>query len=125
MNLIELIIFIAVVVIFSAMSTLIVFLAMRVNRVRKDLVQSEVDKFIFMTQLDKMLQEQDTKSIEGSDGFLKFVSESRDWAFEYIENVQTALREYDEALHTDDAKKLNESYKKLVDFLPKEEDNAI
>jgi hypothetical protein len=34
------------------------------------------------------------KNIEHTEGFLKFLSESRDWAFEYIETVQSGLNEF-------------------------------
>lgn len=61
--------------------------------------------------------------IEKTDGFLKFISESRDWAFTYIENVQQAISDYDVALSSNNAKLINESYNKLVDFLPK--DNMV
>lgn len=57
-------------------------------------------------------------SVEQTDGFLKFVSESRDWAFEYIEGIQKALKKYDEALSLDDVAKRNEAYIALLKFLP-------
>lgn len=61
-------------------------------------------------------------NVEQTEGFVRFLSESRDWAFQYIEGIQEALNEYDAALSANDAVKLNESYKKLRSFLP--ESNA-
>ena len=83
------------------------------------------------------MEEQQTKEIEKSDGFLKFVSESRDWAFSYIEDVQDKLSEFDkrmssiveyysiygpetEGLHIDLLNKISEAYKDLKSALPKE-----
>lgn len=85
--------------------------------------QLTIDKAIFMGELAKMLEKQDNKAIEETEGFLKFISESRDWAFTYIEDVQQALQVYDVALSTDDAKIINDAYKKLISFLP--EDNMV
>lgn len=47
--------------------------------------------------IDKAKQEiENEKKIEDSEGFLKFISDSRDWAFTYIEEVQTRLKKFDE-----------------------------
>lgn len=83
--------------------------------------QLTIDKAIFMGELAKMLEKQDNKAIEETEGFLKFISESRDWAFTYIEDVQQALMTYDVALSTDDAKIINDAYKKLISFLPEDD----
>ncbi len=118
MNLTSLLIFIGVTIVLLGMSFVILMLAFKLRRVTRTSVQSQIDNFILLSELDKMVQEKDTKSIEQSDGFLKFVSESRDWAFDYIEDVQQALRAYDIALGLDDAAVLNEAYKKLISYLP-------
>jgi hypothetical protein len=34
------------------------------------------------------------KDIEQTEGFVRFLSESRDWAFEYIETVQNGLNKF-------------------------------
>ena len=73
------------------------------------------------------------------ESFLNFVSESRDWAFEYIENVQAALNKF--VAETDPSieyfekygdvvagpnnellKKISVSYKELKNILPKDQD---
>jgi len=38
--------------------------------------------------------ENDPGLIENTEGFLRFISESRDWAFKYIENVQFVLNKF-------------------------------
>ena len=75
-------------------------------------------------------------TLKESDGFVKFLSQSRDWAFQYIEEVQTALSEFDEIVkpslewyntfglvvgesaHTDVLKRISEAYDKLKLVLP-------
>lgn len=77
-----------------------------------------VEKSALVARLDVLLNAEDSKSVENTEGFLRFVSQSREWAFEYIEDIQQALYAYDIALGLDDAQVLNEAYKKLIDFLP-------
>jgi hypothetical protein len=77
-----------------------------------------LDKAILITEFAKVIEKQNNQSVEETEGFLKFVSESREWAFTYIEDIQQALMAYDVALSTDDAKIINDAYKKLISFLP-------
>ena len=86
---------------------------------------------------NKVLTEQlsekvSAKNIEESEGFLRFVSQSRDWAFEYIENVQKQLNDfvenvgpvmayYDKFGRINETPSMNtifEAYTKLVKILP-------
>lgn len=80
-----------------------------------------VEKSALVARLDVMLSAEDSQNVEGTEGFLRFVSQSREWAFEYIEDIQQALYAYDIALSLDDAAILNEAYKKLISFLPDED----
>lgn len=75
------------------------------------------------------------------DSFLKFVSDSREWAFEYIENVQKELRLFidiadkqfaffdkfgsltDQYPNYQAMKIISEEYKKLKELLPEESKN--
>ena len=77
-----------------------------------------LDKAILITEFAKVIEKQNNQSVEETEGFLKFVSDSREWAFTYIEDIQQALMAYDVALSTDDAKVINDAYKKLISFLP-------
>jgi hypothetical protein len=95
---------------------LLISTAKREKRVR----QLTLDKAVLITEFAKVLEKQNNQSIEETEGFLKFVSDSRDWAFTYIEDVQQAIQAYDVALSTDDAVVINLAYKKLISFLPDE-----
>jgi len=102
---------------FAITSTmLLISTAKREKQVR----QLTLDKAILITEFAKVLEKQNNQSIEETEGFLKFVSDSRDWAFTYIEDVQQAIQAYDVALSTDDAVVINIAYKKLISFLPDE-----
>jgi hypothetical protein len=47
-------------------------------------------------KIEELQKELSAKELSETDGFVKFISQSRDWAFQYIEEVQKALAEFDE-----------------------------
>jgi len=100
--------------------------------------------FIDMMLLEKLIndiEESNLKSDESvhKENFIKFLSDSRDWAYEYIENVQTGLnnfinetapeinyfKEYGDTMgmapNYYSMKKISEEYEKLKTLLPAEE----
>lgn len=54
------------------------------------LAQSEIDKMAVKSQLDQTIKEY---NLVQSEGFIKFLSESRDAAFEYIESAQEIIKD--------------------------------
>lgn len=100
-------------------------------------IQSEIDKHVLVQQLEQLSKELSTRELSETDGFVKFISQSRDWAFEYIEEVQKALAEFDEevaprlewattygklagdTVHTDTINTISKAYDKLKTLLPK------
>lgn len=102
---------------------------------KRDVEQGIVDLLVFKGELEKALKDTDEKKIEETEGFLKFISQSRDWAFQYIERVQVAIKNFQDVFHPvatkyyqDKSKaidqkefgKLFEAYKKLIEELPDE-----
>lgn len=82
-----------------------------------------------MLEFSSLLDKQQLKPIEETEGFLKFVSESRDWAFTYIEDVQSAIEEYrliadiipiSKEMSIQQAEQLSAAYDRLMSFLPEE-----
>ena len=80
-------------------------------------------------KIEELQKELSSKELSETDGFIKFISQSRDWAFEYIEEVQKALSEFDEEVSPkfksakDSNKLLKEislAYDKLKTVLPKD-----
>lgn len=102
------------------------------------LVQATLDRTEIIKKLAEARQELENRTLEESDGFLKFVSDSRDWAFNYIEETQEAIKEFSvvmdqeikyfetygqtmESHHTPNLEKIAEAYKNLVKILPSEQ----
>jgi hypothetical protein len=100
-------------------------------------IQAEMDKHFLGQKIEEISNELSTLKLSESDGFVKFISQSRDWAFEYIEEVQKVLKEFDEEIaprlnwantygktagdtvHTETITKISEAYDKLKSVLPK------
>lgn len=101
----------------------------RKKRLMTALVQQKVDSIILAEHLQKLTDAQDVKSVEETEGFLRFLSESREAAFKYIEDVQEAIEEYRQVadviplskdMSLQQAEKLSATYDRLVGFLPEE-----
>jgi hypothetical protein len=111
-----------------------------IQRLGRDVEQGLIDYLAISEKMQEALKNNDQKKIEETEGFLKFVSDSRDWAFQYIERVQIAIKDFQNTFHPVAEKyyrdrktygldpqidpvefgKLFEAYKKLVAELPEE-----
>jgi hypothetical protein len=90
---------------FSIVVALLIVDNVRVRLKRKktlqELLQQTIDKTALLGYIEKLSADNDSKTIEQTEGFLKFVSDSRDWAFDYIEQVQTELSNYSNKVDAD------------------------
>lgn len=120
-----------ILIISAAVFTLVVYnfvsTTMANRRLLIKVLQSEVNNHILTVQLDEMIRDSAEKTIEQTDGFLKFISESRDWAFSYIEKAQGKVVAFGDTLepllHEDflgkeDIDILATAYADLLDILP-------
>jgi hypothetical protein len=132
-------------VVVGVLVTIIIYLVYRFFKTRtlfkalSELYMQELaDRMLLQKKVEELYQDIENAKLEQTDGFLKFVSESRDWAFQYIEEVQAALSEFDkdvtptiewantfgqvlgETAHTNALKRISEAYDKLKEVLPKE-----
>jgi hypothetical protein len=90
--------------------------------------------------LKKALDSRESQQVEKTEGFLNFITQSRDWAFEYIEEVQNGLTKFVKDIEPEieyfkeygdvtsmqpnyySMKKITESYEELKKLLPEDED---
>ena len=94
----ELIMLTIALMIISLLTIEIVRSKIKLRRISVALLQSEINRDAIEKKLLEVLASKDSSSIEQTDGFLKFVSESRDAAFKYIEVVQESLKPLEEAI---------------------------
>lgn len=131
----ELIFFTSFIIVLFFCMFAVVMLKRENIKLQKDSAQSIVDLLAMKAELENSLKKSDHKKIEETEGFLKFISESRDWAFQYIERVQIAIKNFQNIFHPiainyykdksqpisqEEFGMLFQAYKKLIDELPDE-----
>ncbi len=101
-----------------------------------DKLQANVNANIVRSEYTRALQEIENMKLEKSDDFVKFLSNSRDWAFEYIEDAQEKISEFDKQIqeiaewnrtygsvvgdtpHSSKIEEMNLAYDKIRSLLP-------
>jgi hypothetical protein len=86
---------------------------------KQKMLKTIVDLYTANTALEDMISSQalsNVEPIEQSDGFVKFLSESREWAFNYIDNVQNTILVLKEEY--DNKKAIDKTLNKLFEMLP-------
>jgi hypothetical protein len=78
-------------------------------------LQEEVDRLSFIN----------SNSTDLENGFVKFLSESRDQAFSYIEEVQDSIVSIKVAMDLNDEALIEEAYIKLISFLPSDSADVV
>lgn len=90
----EFIVFALFIVSFIGLMVSNIRLKIKTSTLQLQLLEARISNNII---IDKAKQEiENEKKIEDGEGFLKFISDSRDWAFSYIEEVQNSLKRFDE-----------------------------
>jgi hypothetical protein len=133
-------------IVIISLSTLCVAFAISYFLISKKLTlmaQEYATLYIDQIALEKFVESMNLDSISDQEvhkeNFIKFLSDSRDWAFEYIEDVQSGLikfvddikpeieyfKEYGDivSMHPNyySMKKITESYDDLIKLLPKDD----
>lgn len=115
-------------VIGTLLSVLIAFLIYRIYSLKRandslavSFVQATIDKDLISDKLKETVAVVNSTNIQDKDGFVKFLSESRDWAFSYIEDVQLSIKELESAIDSKDPVKLAGAYARLIEHMPKED----
>ena len=138
MDVLEIVFFSIFLLIFSLLSVNNIKTRLQNKKLKANLSQETIDRLIVMQKMQELMAELDGKSSNQNDGFLKFVSESRSAAFQYIEEVQEAISEFDNRIGpvvkhyretgkifherpSEFFKELSAAYDKLMDSMPKEE----
>ena len=111
-------------------------------KVKKSLTKEILDNFTMLQLLEDIKSKELSDTEVHNENFIKFLSDSRDWAFQYIEDVQNGLKDFVKEVDKDiehfdqygdvisttrpdywSIKKISAAYKKLKTLLPDEEEN--
>lgn len=119
------------IVVLAMFSTLVIVLIGWVVRLRLKtdklvtaMTQLLIDKQALVAELDRVSFISDN-SIDIENGFIKFLSDSRESAFAYIEDVQVAILNLKDAMESGDESQIAESYNKLISFLPSDSTDMV
>jgi hypothetical protein len=55
--------------------------------------QTQIEREFFKEKLTELISKKENKKVEQTEGFVRFISQSRDMAFTYIEDVQKDIAE--------------------------------
>jgi transcription termination factor NusB len=99
----------------------------------KNLSMILLQSYVEQEQLQAAIRDiQDVSQVDTTDGFVKFLSQSREWAYDYIDNVQSELEKFDNemskelkktSLTSDEIIRISEAYDNLKQsVLPKNDE---
>lgn len=115
------------------------FLFIKVGKLKKDLSKLFIEKTLLQQYVESTKDLLDKRQSDDSihkENFIKFLSDSRDWAYQYIEDVQKGLTKFVDEIepevayfdeygvvgssypHYHSMKKISEEYKTLKKLLP-------
>jgi hypothetical protein len=115
-------------------------LRIKLSSTTLDLIKAHLEKTIIADKLSDISTNYEKNKDSSSEAFLKFISDSRDWAYQYIDDVQEVLNkfvtdiepeiayfdEYGEVgsayPHYHSMKKISGAYKELKKLLPEDYD---
>lgn len=60
----------------------------------ESIIKAHMEKSILSDYIDEKITNLDTKNDKDNEGFLKFISESREHAFKYIEESQVTIKDF-------------------------------
>jgi hypothetical protein len=98
----------------AAITTSVVYYIKYGNMI-KVIAQLLVDKETLLDKIDSIILE---TSNEANEGFIKFLSESREAAFDYIEKVQKSIGQYLVAIQNGNADEIVTARMELFEHLP-------
>lgn len=114
---IELISLITLSCIVAVQLVFIVLYRIKYLKMIKVIAQLILDKEVLADKLDRTILE---NSKEVNEGFIKFLSDSRQAAFDYIEDVQKAVQNYLTATHNGNNDEIVTARMELFSYLPED-----
>jgi hypothetical protein len=116
------------VIIFGSISIVLIFFLMfayfRQRSITKTIAVSyanvEIERMAILDRLESVMEENESLKLSDNVEFIKFLSDSREWAYNYIEEVQALIEELKESSVTGDTDKRLAITAKLILMLPED-----
>lgn len=117
MNIIEIVIMAVLITAIVVLGIVTVVLKIKNTKFISLITQLFIDKNVLSEEVERLSYiVNNGPSIEND--FIKFLSDSRDGAYEYIEEVQDAIEALYKAMESDKESEIDKRYKELLKFLP-------
>lgn len=117
MNIIDIVVIAILITIVVVLGLTVVVLKIKNTKFISVIAQLFVDKNVLSEEVERLaFIVNNGPSIEND--FIKFLSDSRDSAYEYIEEVQAAIEALYKAMESDKESEIDKRYKELLKFLP-------
>jgi hypothetical protein len=124
MNVIDLVIIATLSVLLIVSLSYSVALGIKNSRLLASIAQLWVDQQELLKEIERLsIPAADQQ--EFGEGFLRFLSDSREMAFAYISEVQLAINKLDQAMLRGNEEKIAEAYVELKNFLPSENQDVV
>lgn len=114
----------AIVVVFSIMLYAIIRSRISFTKLVNEFVVVSMDKEKLINKLTATAQELENAKLSDNNEFVKFLSDSREWAFEYIEEFQNIVREIQDTYSKNEDIKREALISKLILMLPSDDDKT-
>lgn len=88
------IVFVLFLIFFASLSISVVRTKIKNYKLLEQLLAANIEKALLAEKLEKELLKNSSISNVDQEGFVNFLSTSRDWAFAYIEDVQAKLKSF-------------------------------
>lgn len=135
----EIIVYVSITLAFAALITMLIITKHQVNKIKETLFYTTLHNALLKEEVQNQRQNVENAKLGSDDSFIKFLSDSREWAFEYIEKVQGAITNFkndvDEianyyentgyvinSVHKDSLEAFVKAYRELEEFLPIEDE---
>ncbi len=88
------------------------------------MAQALIDRSAMLEEIER-LNFIVNNSSDLNDGFIGFLSQSREEAFAYISDVQLAIESLKMSMELEDSAMIDSSYNKLISFLPSDSADVV
>lgn len=129
-QILEGIIYISSIIIFVTLLYLYIISNIRYRNLLAHFTKTQIEKEFFKEKLTEYISSRENKKVEQTEGFVRFISQSREAAFEYIESVQkdiAELKDYFDKnglnLTVEQAEEMAKRIEKVIGHLPEETTN--
>lgn len=114
------------IIVVAIMTVLLIGFGKQRNAYRKmteQFIKASFEAFVVKKELEEIVKDHETLKFSHNQDFVKFLSDSRDMAFEYIEDVQRRINLLKASMEKNDPILINQAIDSLIEMLPKDDKN--